>query len=147
VNRELSREEHEEIVSKINTSGMKWEAKVYDHLVGKSFAQINKRAGRKKYFQGSTRPTASAFVQTGSSLSIEDMPKEFDWKQYIKPARSQEECGSCYTIAAMAMLSSRLRRQGQDVTLSVQHSLNCNYYNQVPPLLHSRAVMVVTPSS
>lgn len=46
----MEREDHESIVQRINSSGGLWEAKVYDHLVGKSFAQINKRAGRKKYF-------------------------------------------------------------------------------------------------
>lgn len=30
----------------------------------------------------------------------------------------------------MAMLSARLRIQGEDVTLSPQYSLDCNYYNQ-----------------
>jgi len=38
VNNPIEREHHEEIVRKINASGAKWEAKVYDHLVGKSFA-------------------------------------------------------------------------------------------------------------
>lgn len=30
----------------------------------------------------------------------------------------------------MEMLSARLKKKGENVFLSVQHSLDCNYYNQ-----------------
>lgn len=61
---------------------------------------------------------------------LSDLPKSFSWEDKLAPVRQQEECGACYTISTMEMLSARLRIKGEDVILSPQHSLNCNYYNQ-----------------
>jgi cathepsin C len=36
--KEMSQEDHESIVADINNSGRLWKAKVYDHMVGKSFS-------------------------------------------------------------------------------------------------------------
>lgn len=58
----MSTEEHEHIVETINNSGRKWKAKVYDHMIGKSFAELNKLAGRKKYYQGPKHETKPSFV-------------------------------------------------------------------------------------
>ena len=46
--------------------------------------------------------------------------------------REQKDCGSCYAISTMAMLSARLRIKGvsEDADLAPQYSVDCNYYNQ-----------------
>ena len=41
---------HEEIVNKLNSIEGTWTAKVYDHLVGKTFAELNSKSGRRKHF-------------------------------------------------------------------------------------------------
>eukprot|EP00743_Colponemidia_sp_Colp-15_P000359 GILK01000413.1.p1 GENE.GILK01000413.1~~GILK01000413.1.p1 ORF type:complete len:589 (+),score=120.79 GILK01000413.1:68-1768(+) len=66
------------------------------------------------------------------------LPTSWDWrnvdgKNYLPPIRQQGSCGSCYAMASMAMLTSRLRIMTdlQDQTiLSPQHVLSCSYYNQ-----------------
>lgn len=58
------------------------------------------------------------------------MPASFSAKEFINSPIQQKDCGSCYAIATMEMLSARLKKAGENVFLSVQHSLDCNYYNQ-----------------
>jgi cathepsin C len=59
------------------------------------------------------------------------LPKNFDWKDKLKPTESQGGCGSCYAYAAMRMLEARIKILfDDDVKLSVQHALDCSYYNQ-----------------
>jgi cathepsin C len=61
---------------------------------------------------------------------VSDLPKELSWIKYLGPVREQKDCGSCYAISTMSMLSARLRMKGHDITLSPQQSIDCNYYNQ-----------------
>ena len=74
----MSSEEHEQIVNTINNSGRKWKAKVYDHMVGKSFAQLNKLAGRKKYYQGPKFENKPSFVQMKTE-GVDDLPSSMNW--------------------------------------------------------------------
>jgi cathepsin C len=91
-------------------------------MIGKSFAEINQRAGRKRFYQGTRFPKSSAFVQEDykhySIDDISDLPTSFDWRDKIAPPRQQGECGSCYTISTMEMLSARLKIKGENVDLS-----------------------------
>jgi len=63
-----------------------------------------------------------------------DMPKEFKkWKKYMNEPRNQGACGSCYAVATVGMVESRLNilYEGQfNDRLSVQHILSCSVYNQ-----------------
>jgi cathepsin C len=85
-------------------------------------------AGRRKYHQ----KQRSVFAQIRSSTKVKtgDYPSNFSWKQYLSPPRQQQRCGSCYAIATMEMLSARLKKNGENVDLSPQYSVDCNYYNQ-----------------
>lgn len=54
---------------------------------------------------------------------------------YVPPARQQGDCGSCYIMATIAMIETRLRIKyksfkDSNMRLSVQHPLDCSYYNQ-----------------
>lgn len=60
-----------------------------------------------------------------------ELPKNFDWSTYLQPPRSQGNCGSCYIFATLAMLQTRLKiKYEEELILSVQNLINCNYYNQ-----------------
>lgn len=57
--------------------------------------------------------------------------KEFNWLQLVRPSGSQGNCGSCYAFATIRMAEARLKlRYKHDVSLSVQHPLDCAFYNQ-----------------
>ncbi|CAD8121597.1 unnamed protein product [Paramecium sonneborni] len=124
---------HDDLVEKLNQKEGTWKAKVYDHMKGKSFAEVAKSLGKKKGFrkdksykqQEST--SNKVFIQTGE---YSELPSSFNWKEKLSPPRQQGQCGSCYAIATMSMLSARLKIQGENVDLSPQWSLNCNYFNQ-----------------
>jgi cathepsin C len=75
----------------------------------------------------------NSFLETERiySVDVTDLPKSFDWHDSLKGPRSQGDCGSCYIFATLAMLQARLKiHYEEDVVLSVQHSINCNFYNQ-----------------
>ncbi|KAL4493462.1 hypothetical protein ABPG72_007470 [Tetrahymena utriculariae] len=142
---------HQEIVKRLNSiKGSSWSAKVPSFLSTMSLEQMNTRAGlrmnKPKYSYDNKQ---GSFIQKRSSSSslrgnkattdyahysmesLSDLPKSFDWAEYIHAPRSQEDCGSCYAIATTSMLSSRLWiKYGDNTKLSPQHSLACNYYNQ-----------------
>jgi len=62
---------------------------------------------------------------------IKLFPKEFDWMNLLRPAAKQGNCGSCYAISTLRMAESRLKLfYNHIVELSVQHVLDCSYYNQ-----------------
>lgn len=69
-----------------------------------------------------------------STDTLEDIsmfPKHFDWKHIVRPATTQGKCGSCFAIAALKMAEARIKLiYNHDVSLSVQHILNCSYYSQ-----------------
>ena len=64
------------------------------------------------------------------------MPKSWNWEDvngFDFTARhiDQGHCGSCYLLAANAMLESRIKiRYGKDMKLSVQHRLDCSFINE-----------------
>ena len=136
---------HEEIVNRLNKiQGKTWTAKVPINMAQMTLEKMNSRAGirqKKKAMYGQNIEKSSSFIEVNEKattdyahFSKEDttgLPKEFNWAEKIHPARSQEDCGSCYAIATTAMLSSRLWiTTGDNTVLSPQHSLACNFYNQ-----------------
>ncbi|CAD8136865.1 unnamed protein product [Paramecium octaurelia] len=119
---------HKEAVDKLNSIPKTWKAKAYDHFEGMSMMELNKMAGRRKHFQGKSIKKAS-FTQIKSG-DVSGLPKQFSLEQYLDPPRQQKQCGSCYAISTMEMLSARLKMKGEQVTLSPQYSVDCNYFNQ-----------------
>lgn len=62
---------------------------------------------------------------------IKLFPKDFDWMDLLRPAAKQGNCGSCYVISSLRMAEARLKLlYNHNVELSVQHVLDCSYYNQ-----------------
>ncbi|CAD8157027.1 unnamed protein product [Paramecium octaurelia] len=119
---------HKEAVDKLNSIPKLWKAKAYDHFEGKSLLELNQMAGRRRHYQGKTVKRAS-FTQLKTS-DVSDLPKTYTLERYLDPPRQQKQCGSCYAISTMEMLSARLKMKGEKVTLSPQYSVDCNYYNQ-----------------
>ena len=64
------------------------------------------------------------------------MPAEWTWENvngvdFVPPVQDQGACGSCYLIASNAMLESRIKIWfGEDMQLSQQNRLDCNYLNE-----------------
>jgi hypothetical protein len=66
------------------------------------------------------------------------LPSSFDWRNvdgtnYDSPLRKQGECGSCYAIAAVSVLESRIRIKSNNrlkPILSPSSIISCSRYNQ-----------------
>jgi hypothetical protein len=66
------------------------------------------------------------------------LPASFDWRNvdgtnYDSPLRKQGECGSCYAIAAVSVLESRIRIKSNNrlkPILSPSSIISCSRYNQ-----------------
>lgn len=72
--------------------------------------------------------------------AIEDaLPKEFDWRKarggqsFIDPVMDQADCGSCYMVSTLRMLSARHKIKQNDTKaepFSIAFPLWCSEYNQ-----------------
>ena len=130
--------QHQKISERLNKNvNKKWVAAVNPDFGLLNLNQLNVRAGRKK--SGNVIPDYQQFMafvemdryQSSYGSDVSDLPKELSWVDSLKPTKSQGNCGSCYIFATLAMLQARLKiKHNEDVTLSVQHSVNCNFYNQ-----------------
>eukprot|EP00357_Protocruzia_adherens_P003027 CAMPEP_0115038942 /NCGR_PEP_ID=MMETSP0216-20121206/43711_1 /TAXON_ID=223996 /ORGANISM="Protocruzia adherens, Strain Boccale" /LENGTH=546 /DNA_ID=CAMNT_0002419443 /DNA_START=53 /DNA_END=1693 /DNA_ORIENTATION=- len=77
------------------------------------------------------------YLQTDLDDIPDDLPKNWDWrsingKNFVTSTKSQR-CGSCYTVAFMSAMESRLniKYNKQDhYRLSVDFSLQCNFYTE-----------------
>ncbi len=66
------------------------------------------------------------------------MPKCFDWRNvngtnYDTPIKRQGDCGSCYAVAMLSAVESRIRISTNNVDqpfLSMSEAISCNSYNQ-----------------
>ena len=75
--------------------------------------------------------------ELSNNLSLEAIPEEFSWcnkdgKNFCTISRNQhipQYCGSCWAFGSTSALADRIKiardAQGADITLSVQHMLNC----------------------
>ena len=70
-------------------------------------------------------------AKTYINEDLSHLPKEFNWKEKIPNPESQGNCGSCYAISAKQMIISRLNIKNiKDAKISIDHILDCNYFNQ-----------------
>lgn len=124
------RETHENILKSLNEKKKSWQADLNPMFAEMSLKQMNKFAGRRK-FALNAKSSGNKDFKHFSRENVEDLPKEFNWKSLIQDSIRQGECGSCYTFATMEMAQARIKKKyNETVKLSVQYSLNCNYYNQ-----------------
>eukprot|EP00742_Colponemidia_sp_Colp-10_P007781 GILJ01008390.1.p1 GENE.GILJ01008390.1~~GILJ01008390.1.p1 ORF type:complete len:683 (+),score=80.19 GILJ01008390.1:295-2049(+) len=86
--------------------------------------------------------TSSARYIDGFSRNVshnfDDLPSHFDWRNvngtdYDSPVREQGTCGSCYAMATLAMIESRIKIKTRNLfqpLLSVQDVVSCSFYSQ-----------------
>ncbi|CAK86509.1 unnamed protein product (macronuclear) [Paramecium tetraurelia] len=122
--------QHKEAVDKLNSIPKLWKAKAYTiTFEGKSlFVGIDKMAGSRRHYQGKSEKRASFFKLKSSDVS--DLPKTYTLERCLDALRQYKQCGSCYAISTMEMLSARLKMKVEKVILSPQYSVDCNYHNQ-----------------
>lgn len=74
--------------------------------------------------------------QSASQIKSGDIPESFDLRNVngvnmMGKQRDQGSCGSCYAMAFIYCLESRLKQQGSFTTdLSPQHTLSCNFLSE-----------------
>jgi cathepsin C len=139
----MSKDEHKKVVDKINLLQTSWKAKVYDEYVGKSLKDLNSRAGivrPHKLHQHQAHVEKKAFLSLKAERHLKQVrdsyPKDFDWRSvngsdWLEPVMDQGDCGSCYVVSTMRMLSARHRiKTGDKVPFSISFPLYCSEYNQ-----------------
>lgn len=133
----------------LNLKVMEFKKKLHEPLkeVKKPFKKSEIK--RNKHDKNEKRDKDSHFVTDPKEIlkyinsSIDEidektLPLNWDWrdvggKNYVSNVAAQGNCGSCYAIATMAILESRLRIKtlGQDQTkFSTQFPLSCSYYSE-----------------
>jgi len=131
----LSEEWHRNVTRKLNLIQSSWKARSYAHLINKTARSMNKDAGIRRNIPRSSKTPAraKAFLEI-----VEEMPASLDWrnkdgKSYLDDVISQGDCGSCYSISTVRMLSARNRVRAGNPKLepfSITFPLYCSEYNQ-----------------
>jgi len=137
------------VVSKLNRKlvmlQLGWRAKAMPRWNGRTMREVNGYAGikrdahardvhREMLRQHAMRPRPSSplsFLQGA-------LPTEFDWskkdgRDFLEPVMDQQDCGSCYVVSSMRMLTARHKiRQNETGTVpwSINFPLFCSEYNQ-----------------
>lgn len=137
------------VASALNFLQLGWTATVYDKFQGKTPRELNRYAGiRRKlvrtHGQGADAPDMSPATSfLGVSMKVRRHTAStdddsLDWrnkdgKNWITPVIAQGDCGSCYTISTVHMLTARNRIRSGNVSapaFSVSFPLFCSEYNQ-----------------
>jgi len=138
----------ESVATALNFLQLGWTAKAYGQFQGKSPRQLNKYAGVKRARTSPNQKTSSdafglgpatSFLGLASTVQHASLDEDdFDWrkkdgKNWLTPVVTQGDCGSCYTIATVHMLTARNRIHAKSVSepsFSVSFPLYCSEYNQ-----------------
>jgi cathepsin C len=138
------------VATALNFLQLGWTAAAYDQFQGKTPRELNKYAGVRRSHMHRNRKRDSSHPSDAeasftSLLGVSSKVRrasfqdaDFDWrrkdgKSWITPVVTQGDCGSCYTIATVHMLTARNRIQTQSLTepqFSVSFPLYCSEYNQ-----------------
>jgi len=131
----------------LNFLQLGWTASAYDQFQGKTHRELNRFAGVRrtrlhadKEAQGSDQQDSfTSFLGVASKVRHSSHEgEEFDWRKkdgqdWLTPVVTQGDCGSCYTIATVHMLTARNRiatRSTAEPSFSVSFPLYCSEYNQ-----------------
>lgn len=129
------------IADALNFLQLGWTASSYDMFAGKTPREMNRYAGvrrhRVQHRSQRQSPMELSFLSVSSKVrrGTED---SLDWrakdgKTWITPVVEQGDCGSCYTISTVHMLTARNKvRSGSPSgpSFSVSFPLYCAEYNQ-----------------
>jgi len=134
------------VASAINFLQLGWTANAYDQFQGKTPREMNRYAGVKRNRlhahgkeQSEEKDSFTSFLGMSSKVrraAVEG--QDFDWrkkdgKNWLTPVVTQGDCGSCYTISTVHMLTARNRitsKSTDEPSFSVSFPLYCSEYNQ-----------------
>jgi len=117
--------DHSLYITKLNSLKKSWNAALHPDFSNMSIKQLNKYAGIARLKVQKHQKNFTLIED------VSDLPKNFDWKEKLKAAGSQGNCGSCYVYSTIRMIQARLKiKYNHDVDLSIQHPLDCSFYNQ-----------------
>jgi len=136
------------VASALNFLQLGWTASAYDQFAGKTPRQLNRLAGTKHNRihaerKDELKTSFTSFLGVSSKhkrirrVSVEE-GDNFDWrnkdgKNFLEDVVTQGDCGSCYTISTVHMLTARNKiRAGKtsEPSFSVSFPLYCSEYNQ-----------------
>jgi cathepsin C len=139
----------ESVATALNFLQLGWTASAYDKFEGKTPRQLNRFAGVRRDRLQHVKVTDSMISKSFTSfLGMSSKHKRihrsafdgesFDWrnkdgKNFLEPVVTQGDCGSCYTISTIHMLTARNKvRAGStsEPSFSVSFPLYCSEYNQ-----------------
>lgn len=132
----------ESVASALNLLQLGWVAKRYDMFYGKTPRQLNRFAGVRRSLprkqERSRSASFSSFLSMSSRVRQTYLGESFTWTDkdgvnWLDPVVTQGDCGSCYTISTVHMLTARNRiRAGSasEPSFSVSFPLYCSEYNQ-----------------
>jgi len=145
-NQPMESEWQKSVATALNFLQLGWTAKVYDQFQGKSPHELNKYAGVRRIRSRIQKPDWSdakasftSFLGMGSrvrraSFDADDLDwRKKDGKNWVTPVVTQGDCGSCYTISTVHMLTARNRIQQHNTaepSFSSSFPLYCSEYNQ-----------------
>jgi len=145
-NQPLSQEYHENVVQGLNFLQLGWHAEAYTRYNGMTAKEMMQSAGLpRKLPRVSKAAMAPAFLGLSSSHMTRSSakvhvaePDALDWrnkdgKNFLDHVITQGDCGSCYGISTVRMLSARNRvRSGNpsEPAFSINFPLYCSEYNQ-----------------
>jgi len=133
------------VADALNFLQLGWSAAAYSKFEGKTPRELNRLAGvRRSRPKPARRPKApaassfSSFLGLGLRVRRGVDAESFDWRErdgqnWLTPVVTQGDCGSCYTISTVHMLTARNRiakRDPNSVAFSVSFPLYCSEYNQ-----------------
>lgn len=128
---------------KIELAQLGWTARAMPKWHGRTRREVNAYAGiqrggiaetRKEMLaQRDTPPKARSFLGRSTTL-----PKAWDWsnlsgRNFLEPVMDQGDCGSCYVVASMRMLTARHKiktNTTEALPWSINFPLQCSEYNQ-----------------
>jgi len=133
------------VATALNFLQLGWTAHAYTRFTGKSPHELNRYAGvrhtnrRLHEHDKKSEESFTSFLGMGRKVRhTSSEEKDFDWrkkngKNWLTPVVSQGDCGSCYTIATVHMLTARNRIHSgstSEPSFSVSFPLYCSEYNQ-----------------
>jgi cathepsin C len=134
------------VATALNFLQLGWTASSYDKFHGRTPRQLNQFAGVRRARHNSPnvqlfpdQDLKTSFLEKTSKVRhSHSEAQEFDWrkkdgKNWLTEVVTQGDCGSCYTISTVHMLTARNRiRVGstEEPSFSVSFPLYCSEYNQ-----------------
>jgi len=133
------------VAEALNFMQLGWTATAHSMFVGKTPRELNRFAGTRRArippqrrSPGPLAGEALSFISLRSRRKRAPSKESVDWrrvngKNWLEPVVSQGDCGSCYAISTVRMMTSRnriARGDPSEPAFSVTFPLQCSEYNQ-----------------